>query len=242
MRHAKRAVTIIAALGVSAVLAGCEETYTNHGFMPQLADLETIEAGKDTRGSVLRKLGRPSSISSFDSASWFYAASRVEHYAFYAPKVVDRTVVTVSFSESGLVENVGRYGIEDGQIIDLGDRRLEVLLTPGHAADALCLWDPDEGLLLVGDTFYRGRVLIEDWPAYAASARRLVALAPEVDRLLPAHSSTLLQTRWLERLGRAVTAIEAGDEGHPFAVPWATEPWREHRFDGFSLLRRPPEP
>ena len=122
MRHAKRAVTIIAALGVSALLAGCEETYTNHGFMPQLADLETIEAGKDTRGSVLRKLGRPSSISSFDSASWFYAASRVEHYAFYAPKVVDRTVVTVSFSESGLVENVGRYGIEDGQIIDLVTR------------------------------------------------------------------------------------------------------------------------
>lgn len=122
MRHAKRAVTIIAALGISAGLSGCEETYTNHGFMPQLADLDTIEAGKDTRGSVLRKLGRPSSISSFDSSSWFYAASRVEHYAFYAPKVIDRKVVTVSFNESGLVENVGRYGIEDGKIIDLVTR------------------------------------------------------------------------------------------------------------------------
>ena len=119
MRQAKRAIIALAAV---AALAACEETYTNHGFTPQIAELETIVQGTDTRGSVLRKLGRPSSISSFDSNSWFYEASRVERYAFYEPKVVDRTVVTVNFDDAGLVERVGRYGVEDGRVIDLVTR------------------------------------------------------------------------------------------------------------------------
>lgn len=118
MNFAKSAIIACAALG----LAACEPTFTNHGFTPQIADLESIAEGSDTRGSVLRKLGRPSSISSFDSNSWFYEASRIERYAFYEPKVVDRTVVTVTFDEAGLVSKVNRYGLEDGRIINLVTR------------------------------------------------------------------------------------------------------------------------
>lgn len=127
MRHRKRAAARGAALGLAAVLtgalAGCEATYSNHGFMPQLAALEDIRAGEDTRGSVLRKLGQPSSISAFSDKDWFYSASRVEHYAFYAPVVVDRKVVAVTFDDAGLVTKVNRYGVEDGRIIDLVTRR-----------------------------------------------------------------------------------------------------------------------
>lgn len=120
MRQAKRVLIAVAA---AAALAGCEETYTNHGFAPQVADLETVSAGGDTRGSVLRKLGQPSAISSFDNNFWIYEASRVEKYAFYAPKVIERTVVAVNFDDQGLVSNVARYGVEDGQIVNLTTRR-----------------------------------------------------------------------------------------------------------------------
>ncbi|MEL7451613.1 MAG: MBL fold metallo-hydrolase, partial [Pseudomonadota bacterium] len=44
--------------------------------------------------------------------------------------------------------------IKDGETIELGGRTLEVLFTPGHAPDALCLVDRAKGLLFVGDTFY----------------------------------------------------------------------------------------
>jgi outer membrane protein assembly factor BamE (lipoprotein component of BamABCDE complex) len=104
---------------VVASLAGCSPTYTSHGFAPQLAELQNIEAGVDTRGSVQRKLGMPSATGSFDADSWYYVASTVEHFAFYAPKVVDRTVVAVRFDETGLVSAVNRYGIEDGRVVDL---------------------------------------------------------------------------------------------------------------------------
>ena len=118
-----RAKTALIAAAAALAVAGCEATYTNHGFAPQVAQLEEIEAGKDTRGSVLRKLGRPSARGTFDAESWYYDASRVEHFAFYAPKVIDRKVVAIRFDERGLVSNVGRYGVEDGRIIDLITRR-----------------------------------------------------------------------------------------------------------------------
>ncbi|MEM7270061.1 MAG: outer membrane protein assembly factor BamE [Pseudomonadota bacterium] len=112
-------IACVAVLG----LAGCEATYTNHGFAPQIAQLDEIKAGEDTRGSVLRKLGRPSATGTFDEEHWYYDAARVEHFAFYAPKVVDRKVVSVRFDGRGRVTNVASYGIEDGQIIDLISRR-----------------------------------------------------------------------------------------------------------------------
>mgnify|MGYP001189968449 CR=1 FL=1 len=118
-----KAVGGLGAVAAAMLLAACEPTYTNHGFAPQLADLDTINAGEDTRGSVMRKLGRPSTISSFDSNAWYYDASKVETYAFYEPKVIERKVVAVQFDENGLVTNVASYGLEDGQIVDLITRR-----------------------------------------------------------------------------------------------------------------------
>lgn len=106
---------LFAALGV----VGCAPTYTTHGFTPQAEVLDTIEAGTDTRGSVLRKLGRPSSSGTFDSSVWYYVASKMEEFAFYEPKVVDRKVVVVKFDDAGLVTAVNRYGVEDGKVVDL---------------------------------------------------------------------------------------------------------------------------
>lgn len=113
-----------AALIVSAglLLVGCAPTYSNHGFMPAAADLDQITAGLDTRESVYRRLGNPSLSGAFHDDAWFYVASRVEHFAFYEPRVVDRTVVVVAFDEAGMVERVDRYGIEDGRVINLVTR------------------------------------------------------------------------------------------------------------------------
>lgn len=108
-----------ACLLFAAAAAGCAPTVTNHGFAPQVAELQQIEAGVDTRGSVQRRLGRPSAYSAYDSDVWYFVASRIESFAFYRPRVVDRTVVAVRFDESGLVTEVNRYGLEDGRIVDL---------------------------------------------------------------------------------------------------------------------------
>src|SRR5262249_39705032 len=46
----------------------------------------------------------------------------------------------------------------DGQRLDLGGRIVEVLLTPGHTPDALCLIDRTNRQLFTGDTYYPGNL------------------------------------------------------------------------------------
>jgi glyoxylase-like metal-dependent hydrolase (beta-lactamase superfamily II) len=48
-------------------------------------------------------------------------------------------------------EGVDRL-LQDGQIIRLGDRNFEVIHTPGHSDDSICLYCADDGVLFSGDT------------------------------------------------------------------------------------------
>lgn len=127
---------------------------------------------------------------------------------------------------------ISRY-LEDGEVIDLGERSLEVLLTPGHAPDALCLVDRRGRFVLTGDTFYLGRLFVASAPSsledYAASATRLGQLVPDLDRVLPAHSATLLKPGFLSRLQEAFAAILSGEARF-------SGDQREARFNGFSIV------
>src|SRR3984893_9490081 len=44
--------------------------------------------------------------------------------------------------------------LHDGDTIDLGGHTIEVLATPGHTPDAICILDRADGLLFTGDTYY----------------------------------------------------------------------------------------
>src|SRR5438552_13373250 len=82
--------------------------------------------------------------------------------------------------------------IHDGEKLDLGGRTLEIIATPGHTPDAISLFDRKSGLLFTGDTYYPAPIWLfrpeTDLDAYAASIRRLAALAPQVKLVLGAHN------------------------------------------------------
>ena len=65
----RRAGYAFLAAASALALGACEATYTNHGFAPQIAQLEQISSS-DTRGSVLRRLGQPSATGTFDTENW----------------------------------------------------------------------------------------------------------------------------------------------------------------------------
>src|SRR6478672_9829007 len=64
--------------------------------------------------------------------------------------------------------------------IDLGDRVIDVIPTPGHYPSHVAYYDRETGLFFSGDFFLPGRLLIEDTDADLASARRV---AKFVERL-----------------------------------------------------------
>ena len=72
--------------------------------------------------------------------------------------------------------------LADGDVVELGDRSLRVIHTPGHAPDHICLVDERAGILFAQDQAYYGPQLIcergSDLSAYARSMRRL---ADELD-------------------------------------------------------------
>jgi glyoxylase-like metal-dependent hydrolase (beta-lactamase superfamily II) len=131
--------------------------------------------------------------------------------------------------------------LHEGEVIDLGGRKLEVLLTPGHAPDSLCLLDRENRLLFTGDTFYPAVLYAHlpgsDLQTYRKTAERLAALAGSVDYLLPSHNEPLVPAGALLRMRDAFDSILSSEAG--FVV---TDGAREYRFDGFSILTPDPLP
>jgi hydroxyacylglutathione hydrolase len=88
-----------------------------------------------------------------------------------------RALPDVELVPTDLESVKGRLGIADwpngiGQI-DLGDRVIDVIPTPGHHASHVAYYDRQTGLLFSGDFLLPGRLLIEDTDADLASARRV---------------------------------------------------------------------
>ena len=99
--------------------------------------------------------------------------------------------------------------IKDGDTIDLGGRVIEVLSVPGHTPDATALLDRANGLLWTGDSYYDGALWLyvpeTDLDGYEASMARMVALAPRLKQLLPAHNTAKVGP---DRLATALAAVK----------------------------------
>jgi len=104
-------------------LSACTAVYRNHGYIPPQEELAEITVGVDTRDSVAEAVGPPSSSGVLDSSGYYYVATRMRHYGPRAPQVVSRELLAISFDQSGVVRNIERFGLEDGQVIPL-DRRV----------------------------------------------------------------------------------------------------------------------
>jgi glyoxylase-like metal-dependent hydrolase (beta-lactamase superfamily II) len=73
--------------------------------------------------------------------------------------------------------------------VDLGERTVDVVPTPGHYPSHVSYYDRATGLLFTGDFFLPGRLIIEDADADRASARRIVAFVATrpVSHILGGH-------------------------------------------------------
>ncbi|MDX8349744.1 outer membrane protein assembly factor BamE [Cognatiyoonia sp. IB215446] len=109
-------------LGVAAA-AGCTRMERFHGFAPSEGDLESVQVGQTTKDAVLASFGPPVSDGTLDNNAVYYVSSRFEFFGPFAPEETDRQVVAIRFDGNDVVRDVGRYTLQDGQVVAL-DRRV----------------------------------------------------------------------------------------------------------------------
>ncbi|NKB62686.1 MAG: MBL fold metallo-hydrolase [Gammaproteobacteria bacterium] len=90
--------------------------------------------------------------------------------------------------------------LDDGDIIDLGDRILHVLHLPGHSPGSIALYDPAEKTLFSGDIIYDGGLIDDAYHSsteiYEESLRRLRELPVSV--VHGGHEGSFGQSRMIE--------------------------------------------
>lgn len=128
-----------------------------------------------------------------------------------------------------------KHHVRDGDEIDLGDRKLQVIQSPGHTPDSICLQDVENKLLFTGDSYYAGQIYLfvpeTDLAAYEHSVARLAALK-NVALLLPSHNEPIADPKVLTKLLMAAKEVQSSSA----KFKMTEEHLREYSFDGFSML------
>lgn len=90
-------------------------------------------------------------------------------------------------------------GLEGGETLEIGGMSWEVLHVPGHSSGSIALYQPEQKVLIPGDTVYAdyaiGRFDLHgaDGPALGRSLMRLAEL--DVDVLLPGHNRIVTKVK-----------------------------------------------
>ena len=136
--------------------------------------------------------------------------------------------------------------LADGDRLELGDRSLRVIHTPGHAPDHICLLDEAEGILFAQDQTYYGPHLIylpgSDVGDFARSVRRLAdELRGSLRAVYVAHClRPSVPPVFLDELADAAEEVAAGEAELAPAPGLFGEPVRGADYGHFSILV-PPE-
>jgi len=107
--------------------------------------------------------------------------------------------------------------LKDGDNIELGNRTLEVIWTPGHSPGSICLLDEKNRIIFTGDTFFPGPLYAYsddvDLDSYIASIDRLANRTEEFDRMCSGHNDPWVDSEVIHRVAEAFqTILDGGGE------------------------------
>lgn len=122
----------IPVLALSALLLlGCTPVISQRGYLPDPTGEASIRVGVDSKTTVQKRLGDPSTQSTFEgaSSSWYYISSTERQMAFFNPVVESRKILAVNFDKDGKVTSLRHYSLKEGHIVSFETRETPSL---GH--------------------------------------------------------------------------------------------------------------
>lgn len=106
---------------------------------------------------------------------------------------------------------------DGGEVIDLGNRKIQALHTAEHSPGHLCFWEQERCYLFTGDLIYKGTLFAyypsTDSEAYLQSLETVAKLPAK--RLFPAHHSLDIKPEIAVRMRNAFRELkEQGNLHH----------------------------
>ena len=137
--------------------------------------------------------------------------------------------------------NVSHW-LRDGDRIDFGGHDLEVIYTPGEAADHICLLDRADRILFCGDILLYGPVWTHleggSLKDLLTSYKRLMGYFQEFDHLMPGHNQPWLDKDLLSQtLAGAEKILYGHAEPEDIIDPW-NRPLKQYSFGRFAITTR----
>jgi glyoxylase-like metal-dependent hydrolase (beta-lactamase superfamily II) len=125
------------------------QVYLVLGDASRLEDVNTlVDVGQDP--AILASLGRaPTGVGKWPVDQVVLTHGHSDHCALL-PRIREAFHPKV-FAFSGNIEGVDCL-LRDGDTIKMGDEYFEVIHTPGHSSDSVCLYSKAKGVLFAGDS------------------------------------------------------------------------------------------
>ncbi|MCE5265662.1 MAG: MBL fold metallo-hydrolase [Deltaproteobacteria bacterium] len=106
--------------------------------------------------------------------------------------------------------------LKGNEAINIGDRFVQIVHTPGHSPGHMCFWEKERGYLYTGDLVYKDTLFAyypsTDPEAYLNSLERVSALP--VKQVFPAHHTLNIKPEILVRMRDAFRQLQAEGKLH----------------------------
>lgn len=135
--------------------------------------------------------------------------------------------------------------VENGDVLDLGNRPIEIVTLPGHTPGSIGLLDVNNRVLISGDPIQDGTIYMfgvqREMHAYMASLRKLAAYRDRFDFIYPSHGSFPIKPDKIDRLLAIAEDIMAGKCEPVAADMFGTKVHRYETAEAVFLLDAPAE-
>ncbi len=135
--------------------------------------------------------------------------------------------------------NVTKW-VEDGEIIDLGGRKLEIIHTPGHTPDSICVIDRENKIFWTGDSFYPAPIYVyaptTSLDQFIESFNKMTDLIPEYEWVMPSHNEPKMEKHLIKECYEAAISIRDGTAGEYAEGVAAGIKVHRYDYDRFSLI------
>lgn len=110
--------------------------------------------------------------------------------------------------------NTSLVEVNDGEVIELGNRPLKAIHIPGHTKGSLAFLDMNERVLIAGDSVQMGHIYMfgakRDVENYESSLEKLIEINYEYDKIYASHDEFCLPNDYAEKVKEAWIQVRSG--------------------------------